>query len=165
MHPFIEDSARVALIGIGATAAMDAWLLLLNRLGVPTLDFALIGRWAGHIPRGRWKHAAIARAEPVPGERALGWAVHYAVGIAFAALLVLVFGADWIREPRLLPALCVGVASVVAPWFLMQPAMGAGIAASRTPAPAKNRLRSLANHTVFGAGLYLAGVLVAAIAR
>lgn len=165
MHPFIEDSARVAVMGMVATAVMDAWLLLLNRLGVPTLDFALIGRWVGHMPHGRWKHAAIARAEPVPAERALGWAVHYAVGIAFAAVLVLVFGPDWTREPRLLPALCVGVGSVVAPWFLMQPAMGAGIAASRTPAPARNRLRSLANHTVFGAGLYLAGVLVAAIAR
>ena len=28
--------AAVAFIGIGATAVMDAWLLLLSRLGVPS---------------------------------------------------------------------------------------------------------------------------------
>ena len=38
-------------VGIGATAVMDAWLLLLSRLGVPTASFALVGRWIGHFPR------------------------------------------------------------------------------------------------------------------
>lgn len=46
----------------------------------------------------------------------------------------------------------------------MQPAMGAGIAAANTPTPWKNRLRSLANHAVFGLGLYLAAALLARIA-
>jgi hypothetical protein len=47
---------------------------------------------------------------------------------------------------------------VAAPFFLMQPGMGAGIAASRTPRPAAARLHSLINHAVFGLGLYLAAV-------
>ncbi len=68
---------------------------------------------------------------------------------------------DWARQPTLLPAMGVGIATVAAPWLVMQPAMGAGIASSRTPAPAKNRLRSLANHSVFGLGLYLAAVVLA----
>ena len=38
--------------------------------------------------------------------------------------------------------------------------MGAGIAASRTPTPWKNRLRSLLTHAVFGAGLYFCGLLL-----
>jgi len=42
----------------------------------------------------------------------------------------------------------------------MQPAMGAGFAASRTPAPMKNRIRSVANHAVFGLGLYLSAVIL-----
>ncbi|RZJ03252.1 MAG: DUF2938 family protein, partial [Haliea sp.] len=54
-----------------------------------------------------------------------------------------------------------GLLTVAAPWLLMQPAMGAGIASCRTPAPMKNRIRSLVNHAVFGLGLYLAAVLVA----
>lgn len=158
------DILRVAAIGAGATAAMDLWLVLLRRFGVPTLDMALIGRWAGHGLRGRWTHAAIARAQPVRCERALGWAVHYLTGIAFAGLLVALHGIGWAREPSLLPALCTGLLTVLAPWLLMQPAMGAGIAASRTPSPWRNRLRSIANHGIFGAGLYAAAVLVARVA-
>lgn len=159
MTPPIEDILRVAAIGIGATAAMDVWLLVLKRLGVPTLDFALIGRWVGHWRQGIWKHEAIARAVPVPGERALGWLMHHATGVAFAALLVGLFGTQWVHQPTVWPALGVGLATVAAPWLLMQPAMGAGVAASRTPAPARNRIRSLANHGVFGLGLYAAALL------
>jgi DUF2938 family protein len=156
----LTDITRVACIGIGATAAMDLWLLFLKRMNVPTLDFALIGRWVGHWPRGQWRHGAIARAAPVRGELALGWLVHYATGIAFAGLLVGWSGMAWTRNPTLAPALAVGIGTVLAPWLVMQPAMGAGVAASRTPAPARNRVRSLANHTVFGAGLYLAAFCI-----
>ena len=99
----------------------------------------------------------------MPRERALGWAVHYGTGIAFAGLLVAIAGSDWMRAPSLLPAVAVGAGTVLAPWLVMQPAMGAGIAASRTPRPAANRLRSLANHTVFGTGLYLAAAAIAAV--
>ena len=162
--PF-EDIARIALIGAGATAAMDLWLALLGRLGVPTLDFAMIGRWVGHWRHGVFMHQAIRQAAPVEGELALGWLTHYATGIAFAAVLVAVSGIEWTRSPTLLPALGVGVATVVAPWLVMQPAMGAGIASSKTPAPAVNRARSLANHAVFGLGLYLSALLLAWISR
>jgi hypothetical protein len=159
------DAIRVLIIGIGATAAMDAWLLLLKRLKVPTLNFALVGRWAGHVARGRWAHDAIAKAAPVDGERALGWALHYATGIAFAGLLVALVGTAWLRNPSPLPALGVGIGTVVVPLFVMQPAMGAGIASSRTPKPLKNCLRSLISHAVFGIGLYLAAALTAAVWR
>ena len=163
MNNPIEDIARVAAIGAGATAMMDLWLLLLKRLGIPTLDFALIGRWVAHWRRGVFRHAAIAKAPAVEGELALGWLVHYASGIAFATLLVAVSGIAWTRSPSFAPALCVGVATVAAPWLLMQPAMGAGIAASRTRTPGINRIRSLANHAVFGLGLYVAAVLLALV--
>ena len=161
----LADTLRIVLIGIGATAVMDLWLLALGRFGVPTLNFAYIGRWAGHFARGRFFHAAIARAEPVSGELALGWLVHYGIGIAFAALLVLAEGADWAHRPTLIPAVLVGVITVLAPLLVMQPAMGAGIASSRTPTPLKNCLRSLANHTVFGIGLYLSATVVASSLR
>lgn len=161
----IEDAARIALIGAGATACMDLWLALLRRLDVPTLDFAMLGRWVGHWRRGVVAHAAIGKAAAVQGERALGWLVHYATGIAFAAVLVAIAGTGWIRNPTLLPALGWGVATVALPWLVMQPAMGAGIAAANTPAPARNRARSLANHAVFGLGLYLSALLLAWIAR
>jgi Protein of unknown function (DUF2938) len=165
MTPDLPDALRVLLIGIGATATMDAWLALMQRLRQPTPDFALVGRWVGHMARGRWAHAAIGQAAPVRGERALGWVLHYLTGIAFAGLLVALAGMDWARSPSLLPALAVGVGTVVAPLFVMQPALGAGIASRRTATPPKNCLRSLAHHAVFGLGLYLAAALAATLSQ
>ena len=156
MNPISQELAPVVLIGIGATVAMDAWLLLLARLGVATLNFAFIGRWVAHVARGTWSHDAISKATPVRGELALGWLTHYAVGIAFAGLMVSIGGPAWVKNPSLLPALLVGLATVIAPLFVLQPAMGAGIASSRTATPVRNVFRSLANHAVFGLGMYLA---------
>lgn len=161
----LQEFPLAMLIGIGSTAVMDAWLLLLKHLGVPTLNFAFIGRWVGHLFRGQFAHAAIAKAVPIRGELAWGWLTHYAVGMAFATVLVGLQGADWVRSPTLLPALAVGVCTVAAPLLVMQPAMGSGFAASRTPTPLKNCLRSLANHTVFGFGLYLSALAIALISR
>lgn len=154
-----QDIIRIACIGIGATLIMDAWLVLLRRLGVPTLNFAFIGRWVGHLPRGRFFHDAIAKAQPVPGEAALGWITHYAIGIAFAALLVILAGSQWPENPTPLPAVLVGLGTVAAPLLVMQPAMGAGVLARMTATPLRNCLRSLVNHGVFGFGLFLAAAL------
>lgn len=161
----LQTIAHVALIGAGATAVMDAWLLLLRRMGVQSLSFAFVGRWVGHLARGTVVHRAIAKSQPIPGELALGWLAHYGVGMVFAGLLVASQGTEWIGQPTALPAVALGVGTVAAPLFVMQPAMGAGFAASRTPTPLKNCLRSLANHTVFGVGLYLAASLIAWVSR
>lgn len=99
-------------------------------------------------------HQNIAQAAPVAGEQALGWLAHYLIGIAFAVLLLLTQAPQWPLQPTLAPALIVGVLTVAAPFFLMQPCMGAGVAASKTPKPNVARLRSLVGHSVFGLGLY-----------
>ncbi len=161
----ISTLLQIALVGIGATLVLDTWLALLQRLGVPTLNFALLGRWVGHASRGRVYQPAIARAAPVHGEWALGWIAHYAIGIAFAAVLAGVQGHSWTQDPSLLPALAVGISTAAAPLFVMQPAMGAGFAASKTATPLKNCLRSVVNHAVFGLGMYVAAVVVDSILR
>ena len=158
--PACHTFGQIVLVGIGATAAMDAWLLLLARLGVPTTSFAMVGRWVGHFARGTFAHVAISKAAPIPFELSLGWLTHYVIGIAYAALLIAVQGAAWLEQPTFLPALVVGLVTVAAPWFVMQPAMGSGFLASKTPAPLKNCLRNLTNHAVFGAGLYLAAAVL-----
>lgn len=145
-----------ALTGIGATALIDLWGIARKPLlGFPAPDYGLVGRWIGHMPRGRFHHAAIAGAAPVNGECVIGWTTHYLIGIAYAALLVLFAGRDWLQQPTLLPAMLVGIGTVAAPFLVMQPAMGAGIAARRTPHPAKARIHSLLMHALFGVGLYL----------
>lgn len=156
MDDRLEFVLRSITIGVGATAVMDVWAAALRRVGVPSLDFALLGRWIGHLPDGRFLHGSIAKAAPVRGELLLGWGAHYSIGVTFAALLLAVFGLGWARSPTAGPALLVGVVTVVAPLFVLQPALGAGVLSLRTPRPLFNSLKSVATHTVFGAGLYLA---------
>lgn len=152
------------LIGTGATLVMDLWSLVRGRwLGIPRPDYGLVGRWVGHMRHGRFRHPAIKAAPPVRGERWLGWGVHYLTGVAFAGLLLAGWGLDWVRAPTLLPALAVGLGTVAAPFLLMQPGMGAGLAARRAPDPAAARRQSLVTHAVFGLGLYVAGWLAQAL--
>ncbi len=155
MSDVVELLTRSVLIGVGASALMDLWALFSRRaLGIQGLDYALLGRWIGHFPQRRFFHERIAAADPIRGERPLGWVAHYAIGIAFSFLLLAIWGLDWARSPSIWPAMLVGLGTIVAPWFILQPGMGAGIAASRTPNPRAARLRNLATHAVYGIGLY-----------
>lgn len=151
----VEFAVRAAIIGIGATALLDLWAQLLNRaFGFPAPNWALVGRWFAHLPRGQLMHEDIARAQPVANERAIGWIAHYAVGILFAAIVLAIWGVEWARNPSFLPALIVGLATVGCGWFILQPGMGAGIAASKRPNANRLRLMNIVGHTVFAIGLY-----------
>jgi hypothetical protein len=143
-------------IGAGATALVDLWAVVRTRLlDVPPPNYAYLGRWLAHMRHARFRHDAIAAARPMRGERAIGWIAHYAIGIAFAALLPAFWSAQWLRNPTPGPALIVGLFTVAAPFLLMQPGMGAGIAAHRTARPAAARMQSLVTHAIFGVGLYV----------
>ena len=161
MNETVELVLRAVVIGVGATLVMDAWAFVLRRLGVPSLNFALLGRWIGHLPKGRWRHESISEATPVRGELLIGWSAHYSIGITFAALLLSAFGLSWARSPTVFPALLVGIVTVSAPLLVLQPAMGAGIASSKTRAPLFNSMKSLVTHVVYGFGLYLAALATA----
>jgi hypothetical protein len=159
-----DMALRVLLVGIGATLVMDLWGWLLRRVyGVSGLDYRLVGRWLGHMLRGRFRHDGIGRAAPVPAEVWIGWAAHYGIGIAFGLGLVAAAGSEWLRQPTPGSAVLAGLLTVMLPYFVMQPAFGLGIAGARTPDPTAARLRSLITHLVFGVGLYLAASLVAVL--
>jgi hypothetical protein len=150
--------ACILLVGAGATAATDLWAIARKRLlDIPPPDYGLVGRWLAHMARGRFRHDRISAAPPVRGERLTGWTAHYLIGITFAALVPGIWGLAWLRDPTIGPALAVGLGTVAAPFLVMQPGMGAGIAARRTPRPAAARLQSLITHAVFGLGLYASG--------
>ena len=160
----MEPAMAILFTGTVATALVDGWSWLRRRLlGVPTPDWGLVGRWFAHMRQGRFRHQSIAAAAPVRGERALGWLAHYGIGIAYAGLLPLIGGVDWLRRPTPWPALLLGLLTVAAPLLLMQPGMGAGLAGRRTKSPGATRLHSLVTHAIFGLGLYLAAVLSNAI--
>lgn len=148
-------------VGVGATAVMDLWSLLQKRLfSMPSLNWCMVGRWIGHMPRGHFVNDNISLKPQIPKECTIGWLTHYVTGIAFGIGLFLLQGAEWGRQPTLLPALAFGIATVVFPFFIMQPGLGAGIAASKTPKPNQARARSILTHVVFGLGLYGAAVVL-----
>lgn len=155
-----------AAVGVGATLVQDLWNLFLRRaFGIPSLDLCLLGRWLCHMPAGTFRHASIAAAEPRPAECAVGIVAHYTIGAAFALLLVLLGSGEWLLRPTVLPALVVAVATLVFPFFVMQPALGLGVASSRAPDPTRARLKSLMSHVAFGVGLYLCALPVSHMLR
>lgn len=149
------------IIGIGATALTDCWAIVRRHLfGIALPNYGLVGRWITHMRHGQFHHNAIASSARMSGEHITGWTAHYVIGIAFAALLSGTYGQTWLHQPAIGPALVVGIGTVLAPFLLMQPGMGAGIAAHRTPNPNAARLQSLITHAVFGLGLYITGWVV-----
>jgi Protein of unknown function (DUF2938) len=143
------------ITGVSATVVMDLWGMLRKILfGIAAPDYRLVGRWVAYLARGRFQHESIAASPPAKRENTIGWTAHYLLGIAYAAVLLAVVGQPWIRQPTLMPALLVGVTTLLVPFFVMQPGMGMGIAASRTTRPWAARLQSLLTHIAFGLGLY-----------
>ncbi|EPF73232.1 membrane protein [Acinetobacter gyllenbergii] len=152
---------QILCLGIGATLMMDIWLFILKKFNQPILNFALLGRWMGWMFRGKFIHASIAQSPTIRHEYSLGWLAHYSVGILFAFSFVLMIGETWLLQPQFTSAFIFGVITVLIPFFIMQPAMGAGIASAKTAQPLRNCLRSLINHAIFGCGLYLSAQLLA----
>ncbi len=147
------------VVGVGATLVMDLWTLFLKRaFSVPSLNYCLVGRWFRHMPEGTFKHASIAAAPQKRSECTVGWIAHYVIGAVFALVLVVLAPGGWLARPTLFPALLFGIGTVLVPFLVMQPSLGFGIAASKTPNPTQARLKSLMTHTVFGVGLYVCAV-------
>lgn len=161
MNTFFELIIFSIIIGIGATIIMDIYSLLIRKVfKIPSLDMGIVGRWIGHFKNGIFMHPNIILAEKINGERIIGWVAHYLIGISFAFTLLLICGLEWVYNPTFLPALLIGVLTTIAPWFLMQPAFGFGIAASKTANPTIARLRSLQAHAIYGIGLYLTALFI-----
>jgi hypothetical protein len=149
------------LMGLGATLTFDLWGLFLKQaFNMTPSNICLVGRWLRYMPAGTFRHSNIGSTPQKSAECAIGWMAHYTIGMTFAIAFVTLVGNNWLQHPTLIPAIIFGVVTVLAPFCIMQPAMGLGFAAVRTSNPAQARLRSLMNHTAFGVGLYLFGWLV-----
>ena len=153
---------RAVFVGAAGTAAMDVWAIILNRaVGQPRPNWGLVGRWFLHLPFGFMFHDDIAREKSFWFEEEAGWVAHYVTGIVYAAILLGLGGPAWIEHPTLVPALVTGWVTVAAGWFILQPGMGAGWAASKRDNPWTIRALNLVAHTWFGLGMWIGALLIA----
>ena len=161
----IPDAIEIVFIGVVATATLDLWSITMHRaLGQPLTNWAHVGRWIADLPRGTFRHAAIAEVPPRAGELGIGWTTHYVVGIVYAALYLLALAAAG-SPPTFSSAALFGLVTVLAPWLILQPGIGAGFFASRTPAPGLTRVRNVVAHVIFGIGLYVGWELLSALGQ
>lgn len=161
MNNFALFFIRAILIGFGATLTFDLWGLFLKyAFKIMPSNICLVGRWVRYMPEGVFRHVNIVTSPPKRAECTVGWLMHYTIGATFAVSFVAIVGNNWLQYPTLFPAILFGAVTVVAPFFIMQPSLGLGVAASKTANPAQARVRSLMNHAAFGLGLYLFGWLV-----
>lgn len=157
----MEIAVNGVLIGVVATLTMDIWAVIAKHvLRLPTANWAMVGRWFGHMRRGTFVHRAISAADPVRNERLIGWLGHYMTGVIYGLTYLLIVGFALGAVPSLASAVGFGLVTLIFPWFIMQPAMGAGVFATRTPAPNVARFVNVSMHLAFGLGLYVGWVLI-----
>ena len=159
-----EVLVSTVIVGLGATLILDLWAVLLKQVfNIPLPNFCLVGRWLLHMSNGTFRHQNITIATQKPGECMAGWIAHYIIGVLFALGLVALATPRWLLSPTLMPALVFGIVTVGFPFFILHPAFGLGIAASKTADPMQARLRSLMSHVVFGVGLYVSALVLSSV--
>jgi hypothetical protein len=149
------SAASAAAAGVVATYVMD---VAARRVVAPALGKGPsggLGRWIGHMLRGRFTHEDIRTAKPIPHEAAIGMAAHYGIGLALGAAYALLLRVPRPRESSVLGATTYGVATTVLPWFWMFPARGQGVMGLRD-----HDLRvpafALGTHVAYGLALGIA---------
>jgi hypothetical protein len=152
---------QMLVVGLVATVTLDLWQQIARLLfGLPITNWAMLARWFGHMPQGQFVQQDIGKAVPVRNERPLGWLVHYVVATSLGVLYLLLMEYVFHAAPGLVSAMLWSIVTIIMTWFVVEPALGAGFLASRTPNPTIARLYDFSTHIAYGVGIYL-GVLAA----
>ncbi len=69
MRQSLEIVWQIAFVGAGATLITDLWMLILKGLGMPAMNFRMLGRWVGHLARGRVLHRPSPHRRISPARR------------------------------------------------------------------------------------------------
>jgi Protein of unknown function (DUF2938) len=155
---------EIIIVGVVATLTLDIWQQIYRvAFGTPITDWAIIGRWAANLPRGQIVNENIGSAPAVPHEHAIGWVVHYLVGIGYAVVYLVLMWFILGIPPSFISAMIFGAISVSVTWFAMEPILGAGVMASKTPNRQAAMIHDFTSHLSFGFGLFLGTVIFRAL--
>lgn len=152
----MNNTLQIIFMGVFATLVIDLWALMLKHgFKQQTTNWGMAGRWFAYLPRGVFIHSPIGKTESVKNEKLIGWSAHYAIGVIYAWMYILMTANVLNRQPDITTAVLFGLVTVVAPWLILQPGMGMGIFARKAPDPWIKRLTSLSVHTIFGVALFV----------
>ena len=148
-------------VGVLGTLVMDSlnYLVARTRL-ISRIDAAMIGRMAAGWARGRFRYANPNEMEQVRNEVLIGLITHYTIGVVLAVPFLLGWSFLVGGSPSPAWALVYGLATTVASWFFVYPAVGLGVFGRLSPEGIKAPLSSLANHLFYGLGLAIGIALV-----
>ncbi|WP_251976153.1 DUF2938 family protein [Salinicola avicenniae] len=154
----------ILVVGVGSTIVLDLWAWLVAKTtGMAGTDWGVVGRWLLDIPKGRL--VLDSRPDrPAPGgrEKIVGWLFHYLVGLAYAMLILLIWGVDYIADPQVMPVFWVGVViSSLAGLLILMPGLGGGVLGRKLPNQAVLIVYVIIAHIAFAAGQYAFANLVA----
>ncbi len=143
-------------VGIGSTIALDIWVTLVKKItGIPPTDWGVVGRWLKAFPTGQF---VVDNSNPNPPstlEKIIGWLFHYVVGIAYAALIIIIFGSEFISAPTLLPTIVVGlILSTFAGLAILMPGLGGGFFGRLLPNKLVTYIYLIVAHGVFAFAQY-----------
>jgi len=79
---------------------------------------------------------------------------HYFIWILYAGFYVALVTLYQAGEPSQLSAWLFDLATILSPWFIMQPSLGIGICASKAPKLNMLRLQNFVILSIFGLALY-----------
>ena len=156
----ISELGYFLLIGMGGTILLDIWAWVLSLIfGISSTNWALVGRWIANLIFGRLtlNHP---KSEAIRGELVIGWLAHYLIGISYGIPLFIIWGENWLTQPTVNEPIYVSWILLIAPFLIMMPGLGAGIAGDKTPNPTITRIKSFAGHTIFGIGMFCTAKLI-----
>ena len=147
---------QILVVGVGACAVFDVWQRIFQCFtAIPPSNWAIVGRWTiGLLTNGQLLVRDLELRPNRRNELGVGWFVHYAIAIAYAAIFMLLMKAN-ILAAEIADGLLFGVVSVVVPWFFFLPCLGKGIMGRLTPNPPLVCALALMMHSIFGVAIGL----------
>jgi len=148
---------EMILMGIFATYFMDllAGILVKRKVIHSYIGPEAVGRWFLYMFKGKFTHKDILKTPALNSENLWGFLSHYLIGIVLAGIYL--FLELWVPivSDQLWMPFVFGIATVILPWFWLNPCMGFGFLASKSPNRAHIIRTSLVNHTNFGLGFFI----------
>ncbi|MDM8537046.1 DUF2938 family protein [Desulfobacterales bacterium HSG17] len=158
MRFFIE----IVLMGIFATLVMDVLAVFFSKRNLihKFIEPDEIGRWFLYIFKGKFTHENISKTPSLKNEKAWCLISHYLIGIVLAGILLTLEIIEPVIREQVWVSLVFGIVTVLLPWCWLLPSIGLGFMALKSPSRPLIIRTNLINHTNFGVGLFIWGIVI-----